>query len=70
VSDVINRTTHEHLFSVNTPDYPVADWIINPDATAIETARVAREAAKPPPLKSEERTLTDIETRLTALERV
>ena len=27
---VINRTTKQVLTSVNTPDYPIADWIINP----------------------------------------
>ncbi len=69
MADVINRVTHEHLFSVNTPDYPVADWIINPDPTAIEAARVAREAARPPPVKSEEEEFIDLEARVTALER-
>lgn len=36
MSDVVNRTTCEYLKSVNTPDYPVEDWIINPDLSALE----------------------------------
>lgn len=30
MSDVLNRTTKEFLRSVNDPDYPTADWIIEP----------------------------------------
>lgn len=33
---VINRTTLVYHKSVNTPDYPPADWIINPDMSAVE----------------------------------
>ena len=35
MADVINRTTLELLKSQNTPDFPVADWIINPDLSAL-----------------------------------
>jgi len=35
MSNVINRTTKQYKESVNTPDYPVADWIINPDLSAL-----------------------------------
>ena len=35
MSDVFNRTTGEFLQSVNTPAFDVADWIINPDLTAV-----------------------------------
>ena len=35
MADVLNRTTKAYLQSVNTPDYPVIDWIIEPDLTAI-----------------------------------
>lgn len=35
MSDVVNRTTGQYLKSVNTPDYPEADWIINPDLSAL-----------------------------------
>jgi len=36
MSDVINRTTKDFLLSVNTPDYSIEDWIINPDLSALE----------------------------------
>lgn len=32
---VVNRTTGEILPSVNTPDYPETDWIINPDLSQV-----------------------------------
>ena len=35
MADVINRTTLEFLGSVNTPDYPVASWIHNPNLSAV-----------------------------------
>ena len=35
MSSVLHRTTRQYLSSVNTPDYPVIDWIINPDLSAI-----------------------------------
>lgn len=35
MSEVINRTTLELKDSVNTPDYPVAQWIINPDLSGV-----------------------------------
>ncbi len=35
MADVVNRTTVEYLRSVNTPDYPTADWLINPDLSAL-----------------------------------
>lgn len=35
MSDVFNRTTGQFLQSVNTPDFDVADWIINPDLSAV-----------------------------------
>ena len=30
MANVINRITKQYLKSVNTPDYPVNEWIINP----------------------------------------
>lgn len=36
MADVLNRTTVQLLLSVNTPDYPVIDWIHNPDLTDVE----------------------------------
>ncbi|NOR84761.1 hypothetical protein GQ473_01455 [archaeon] len=30
MSNVINRKTKQYLKSVNTPNYPIKDWIINP----------------------------------------
>lgn len=35
MSDVLNRTDGRFLQSVNTPDFDVADWIINPDLSAV-----------------------------------
>jgi hypothetical protein len=35
MADVVNRTTKQYLKSVNTPDYPSVDWIINPDLSAL-----------------------------------
>lgn len=35
MADVVNRTTKQYLQSVNTPDYPVGQWIINPDLSAV-----------------------------------
>ena len=35
MSDVFNRTDGRYLKSVHTPDFDVADWIINPDLTAV-----------------------------------
>lgn len=36
MANVINRLTLEYLRSVNTPDYPEEEWIINPDLTGVE----------------------------------
>ena len=35
MANVLNRTTKEYRVSANTPDFPVADWIINPDVSAV-----------------------------------
>jgi hypothetical protein len=35
MANVLNRTTKQFLASVNTPDYSEADWIVNPDLTAV-----------------------------------
>lgn len=32
---VLNRVTKQYLPSANTPEYPVSDWIINPDLSAV-----------------------------------
>jgi hypothetical protein len=32
---VLNRTSKVYITSANTPDYPVAEWIINPDLSAV-----------------------------------
>lgn len=36
MADVLNRTTREFLRSVHEPNYPVEDWIINPDLEGVE----------------------------------
>lgn len=33
---VLNRSTKDYIPSANTPDYPVAEWIINPDMAAVD----------------------------------
>ena len=35
MATVLNRTTKRLIRSVNTPDYPVGEWIINPDMSAV-----------------------------------
>ena len=35
MANVLNRTTLQYLISVNTPDYPDTDWIINPDMSGL-----------------------------------
>jgi hypothetical protein len=35
MSSALNRTTKQYLTSVHTPDYPPAEWIINPDMSAV-----------------------------------
>lgn len=35
MANVLNRVTREFIASVNTPDFPETDWIINPDLTAV-----------------------------------
>lgn len=36
MANVLNRLTRELRRSANTPDYPLADWIVNPDLAAVE----------------------------------
>ena len=69
MADVINKTTHQYLRSVNTPEYPAIAWIINPTAAEIASAEAARNAARPPPVKSEEEEFNDLEARVAVLER-
>ena len=35
MANVLNRTTKEFRRSVNTPDFPVENWIINPDLSSL-----------------------------------
>lgn len=35
MASVLNRATGEYIPSVNTPDFPAKDWIINPDLSAV-----------------------------------
>lgn len=41
MANVVNRTTKEFIRSVNEPDYPVLDWIINPNLDAVVGFRSA-----------------------------
>jgi hypothetical protein len=35
MSNVLHRTTKQYLRSVNTPDFPRATWVINPDLSSL-----------------------------------
>lgn len=35
MSNVVNRVTKQYLTSVNTPDFPSSQWIVNPDLSAV-----------------------------------
>ena len=35
MATALHRTTKQYLASVNTPDYPIETWIINPDLSAV-----------------------------------
>lgn len=35
MANALNRVTKQFKRSVNTPDYPEADWIINPDLSSV-----------------------------------
>ena len=35
MSDVVNRITNQYLRSVHAPDYPVGDWLHDPDLSAV-----------------------------------
>lgn len=48
MASVLNRTTKEFKRSANTPDFPVADWIINPDLTAVAGAPIKYWIIDPP----------------------
>ena len=37
MSNVINRVSKNVIYSVNTPDYPEVDWIIDPDLSAVQS---------------------------------
>jgi len=37
MADVLNRLTKQLLLSVNTPEYPAMEWIINPDLSAVSS---------------------------------
>ena len=34
---VVNKTTLEIFYSINTPEYPTVDWLINPDLSALSS---------------------------------
>ncbi|RYD66146.1 MAG: DUF4376 domain-containing protein [Verrucomicrobiaceae bacterium] len=36
MANVLNRATNLYLESVNTPDYDVSEWVINPDLSEVE----------------------------------
>lgn len=42
MADVLNRTTRELLTSKHEPDYDPADWIINPDLSAVANVPQSR----------------------------
>lgn len=48
MASVLNRTTKQFIQSANTPDFPTADWIINPDLTAVAGAPIKYWIIDPP----------------------
>jgi len=36
MASVLNRSTLEYRSSVNTPDFPESEWIINPDISVVD----------------------------------
>jgi len=36
MANVLHRHTHEYRRSVNTPEYDMVDWVINPDLAAVQ----------------------------------
>lgn len=36
MADVLDKTTLQYIPSVNTPDYPEKDYLINPDMSAVD----------------------------------
>lgn len=36
MATVLNRETKQVLHSVNTPEYPIAEWVINPDLSQVQ----------------------------------
>jgi len=40
MANVFNRTTRVYKKSVNTPEYPTSEWIINPDVSALANVPV------------------------------
>lgn len=40
MANVLNRLTMEYLTSVNTPDYPTVDWVLNPDLDSVQNVPV------------------------------
>ncbi len=48
MSDVLNRTTGQFIQSVNTPNFDIADWIINPDLSAVTGQPVKYWVIDPP----------------------
>lgn len=41
MANVLNRTSLDYFESVNTPDYDPAEWLINPDLSALDGVPVA-----------------------------
>jgi len=40
MSNVLHRTTKQYRRSVNTPDFPTSDWIINPNLSSVQNVPV------------------------------
>lgn len=62
MADVLHRSTKEYLRSVNTPDFPVQHWIINPDLSAVADVpwkywKVVKDSVVP--MTAEERAIVD-----------
>jgi hypothetical protein len=72
MANVLNRTTKEYRTSVNTPDFPTAQWIVNPDLSAVSASGLSSQywnivGDVVTPQSAAEQLVTDDNTFLSAL---
>ena len=47
MANVINKTTMEVRYSVNTPDFPETEWVISPDLSLLSDEKNAPSVISP-----------------------